>query len=520
MMKILNAEQMRAADAHAIHDLGIPSLELMENAATEVVKVIEERYPEQRRVLVVCGKGNNGGDGLAAARLLKLRGRNTSVVLLGKSVELKADPAINFTRAIAAQVPVEESTDAALLQMRLVDCDLVVDAIFGTGLMRAAEGAHAQAIEAINMSGKTVVAIDVPSGLSSDAGARFGPAVIARTTVALAALKYCHVLSPACACCGDVFVRDIGIPTESKVALTGSRHVAALLPDRIAESHKGAFGHALVIAGSNGKAGAAYLCGKAALRAGAGLATVVSPEKAQLAVASYGPEIMTEAAAGHPDYFGPEAFAGLIALAANKSVVAIGPGMGTHQETLALFKRFVSEADAPLVIDADGLNLLASDRSILLKRKPASTILTPHPGEMARLLGSTIAEVQNDRIAAAVGLSRDSRAIVVLKGYRTLIADPNGAVWVNPSGGPSLASGGTGDVLTGAIAGFVAQGLSLEDAAKVAVFAHGLTGNLWEREFPQQALNALDILSRWNEAIHRIRSDNDLDGEFFGFHEA
>jgi NAD(P)H-hydrate epimerase len=517
-MNILNAGQMRAADAHAIHDLGIPSMTLMENAASEVVKVIVERYPEKCRVLVVCGKGNNGGDGLAVVRLLKLRGWDASAVLLGKSSELKADPASNFARAIAMQVLVKESTDAALLQMRLVDSDLVVDAVFGTGLARAAEGAYAQAIEAINASGKTVVAIDVPSGLSSDTGARIGPAVIAHTTVVLAALKYCHVLAPACSYCGDVYVRDIGIPTESSVTLIGSREVAALLPNRIADGHKGTFGHALVIAGSKGKAGAAYLCGKAALRAGAGLVTVASPSGAQPAVASYGPEIMTESVAGHPDFFSAEAFSGLMELARDKNVVAIGPGVGTHTETLALFRKLIGEVEAPIVIDADGLNLLATDRSILLKRKPATTILTPHPGEMARLLGTTTAQVQNDRIAAALSLSRDSGAIVVLKGYRTVIADPKGHVRVNPSGGPALASGGTGDVLTGAISGFVAQGVSLEDAAQAAVFAHGLTGNLWGKKFPQQAMNALDILSHWNEAIHLIRTDKNLDGDYFGIH--
>lgn len=517
-MNILNAEQMQAADAHAIHDLGILSLTLMENAASEVVKVIVERYPEKRRVLVVCGKGNNGGDGLAVARLLKLRGWDASAVLLGRSTELKADPANNFARAVAMQVSVKESTDAALLQMRLVDSELVVDAIFGTGLTRAAEGPYAQAIEAINASGKTVVAIDVPSGLSSDTGARIGPAVIAQATVVLAALKHCHVLAPACVCCGELYVRDIGIPTESPVALIDSRDVAALLPNRFADGHKGTFGHALVIAGSNGKAGAAYLCGKAALRAGAGLVTVAAPSRAQLAVASYGPEIMTESVAGNPDFFSPEAFSELIVLAGNKSVVAIGPGIGTHQETLALFQRLVVEVEAPLVIDADGLNLLASDRSILRKRKARATILTPHPGEMARLLGTTTAQVQNDRIAAALSLSQDSGAIVVLKGYRTVIADPEGYVRINPSGSSALASGGTGDVLTGAISGFVAQGLSLGNAAQSAVFAHGLTGNVWERKFPQQAMNALDILAHWNEAIHFVRTDNNLNETFFGFH--
>lgn len=509
---------MRAADAHAINDLGIASLSLMESAAAEVVKVIVDRYPDKRHVLVVCGKGNNGGDGLAVARLLKALGWSPSVVLLGKSSDLNADPGHHFARAVAAQVPVKESTDGPLLQMHLADSDLVVDAIFGTGLARAAEGAFAQAIEAINASEKPVVSVDIPSGLSSDTGERIGPAVVARTTVALAALKYCHVLSPGCTHCGDLYVRDIGIPTTSPVTLTVSRDVAALLPKRATEGHKGDFGHALVMAGSNGKAGAAYLCGKAALRTGAGLVTIVSPQKAQIAVASYGPEIMTEPVAGNPDFFSAEALTRLRELVKDKSVVAIGPGIGTHTDTMAPFKQVVAETQAPLVIDADGLNLLAQDRSILLKRKPSTTVLTPHPGEMARLMGTTVEAVQHDRIDAARRLAQESGAIVVLKGYRTVIAEPGGRVTINPSGGSSLASGGTGDVLTGAIAGLIAQGLSPEQAARTAVFAHGLAGNLWEKKYPQQALNALDVLSLWNETVHLIRTDNRLDQSFFRFH--
>ncbi len=517
-MYVLNSDEMRAADAHAIQDLGIPSLVLMENAAARVADVIVARNPMPRPLCVVCGKGNNGGDGMATARLLQQRGWSPVVLLLGRAKDLKADPAENWSRAIDAGVSCRELEDVSALESCLSDSDLVIDALFGTGLSKPLDGIFSGAVQKINQSGKEVISIDVPSGVSSDSGELLGPAIRAQVTVALAALKYCHVLSPACRMCGETYVVDIGIPATSTTSIVHSDDLRRLLPHRKPDSHKGSFGHAAVVAGSTGKSGAAYMAGKAALRSGAGLVTVISPSAVQPVIATLGPEIMTEPAPGNPNYFDTKAGVDVLRLLEGKSAVAIGPGMGTAEDTKAFFQQIVPEIRCALVIDADGLNLAARDLSVLRKRKPLSTLLTPHPGEMARLLGATTQEIQKDRIGAAKKLASETQSIVVLKGYRTVLADPEGRVRINLTGGPALASGGTGDILTGVLAGFLAQGLATIDAAVCGVFLHGFVANLFEAEYPQQALNAMDILNYWNKAVHLTRTRKDLEDEYLNIH--
>jgi ADP-dependent NAD(P)H-hydrate dehydratase / NAD(P)H-hydrate epimerase len=520
MMKILNADEMRAADAHAIEDLKIPSLVLMENAATCVAEVLVKRDVPPSTLAIVCGKGNNGGDGLALARILNGRGWKPKVFLLAAAEELKADPAENWSRAVRSGVRCFEKVTPESLSQRLKDCDLVVDALFGTGLTKSLEGSNAFAVEILNQSGKEIIAIDVPSGLSSDTGEVIGPCVKAEVTVALASLKYCHVFAPACGYCGETYVVDIGIPvTEGcTVNIVRSRDVASLFPKRFPDSNKGSYGHVVVIAGSTGKSGAAYMVGKAALRAGAGLVTVVTPANVQSIVASLGTEIMTKAAAGDPDFFSTEAEVDVLGFVVDKNVVALGPGMGTEEATFSLLREIVPSIDALLVIDADGLNLLSRDISILKQRKPQTTLLTPHPGEMARLLGTDVIAIQKDRIGAARRLAGETDCIVALKGFRTVVADPSGQVWIHPTGGPSMATAGTGDILTGVVAGFAAQKIPLLDAALAGVFTHGFAGNLFESKFPQQALNAMDILQYWNETVHLVRTHRNLEGEYLKLH--
>jgi NAD(P)H-hydrate epimerase len=270
-------------------------------------------------------------------------------------------------------------------------------------------------------------------------------------------------------------------------------------------------------AGSLGKSGAAYMCGKSALRAGAGLSTVVSPASVQPIVAGYGPEIMTMVADGSLDFFSPNSLSQALDFAKDKSVIALGPGIGTHEQTWIFVKEFVERIEIPMVIDADGLNLIALDRSVLTKRKPGSTVLTPHPGEMARLLNTDAKKVQTYRMDAASHLATETRSIVVLKGYRTIIADTEGHMWINPTGGPALASAGTGDILTGVISSFIAQNIPVLQAAIAGVYVHGFTANLFEKEYPQQALNALDILSLWNKAVHIIRTDKNFESDYLNF---
>jgi NAD(P)H-hydrate epimerase len=387
--------------------------------------------------------------------------------------------------------------------------DLVVDALFGTGLTKPLQGMYSAAVQRMNRSGKEIVSIDVPSGLSSDSGALIGPAVKAQVTVCLAALKHCHLFSPASKMCGEVYVVDIGIPATSTTVVVRNSDVRRVLPHRSVDSHKGTFGHAVIVGGSTGKSGAPYLCGKSALRSGAGLVTIACPSGILQVVAGYGPEVMTFVADDAPE---------LVLFLVDKSAVGIGPGLGISSDAKKLFQAVVSEFQGPLVIDADGLNLLAGNLDLVKQRKKTSTILTPHPGEMSRLMSLETVHVQKDRIGAAKKLAMETGAIVVLKGYRTVIAHSDGKAWIVPTGGQALASAGTGDVLTGVITGFLAQGLKPLEAAIVGVYLHGLTSNLFEYKYPQQAMNALDIWDWWAGAVKLVRDEKDLESEYLKIH--
>ena len=508
-MYVLTAGQMREADTRAIQELKIPSLTLMENAAARVAEIILRKNAGPSRTLVVCGKGNNGGDGLAIARILKRYGWNVKVLLIGQSDDLKEDPAENWARALAAAVPCTEDPDGFEIEREIAESELIVDALFGTGLVKPLTDIHSSVVQKINRSGKEVVSVDVPSGLSSDSGLVLGPAIKATTTVALAALKHCHIVSPASKMCGEIHVVDIGIPAGSAACVVRSSDIRPVLPHRSADSHKGAFGHSVIIAGSMGKTGAAYLSAKSALRCGAGLVTIACPSAVQAVVAAYGPEIMTVAADDPSD---------AAVLLLDKTAVAIGPGLGTSDEARQLVQSVVAQYQGPLVIDADGLNHIAQDLKAIENRRISSTILTPHPGEMARLLNTDTATVQKQRQDMAQKLASLTGAVVVLKGYRTVVAHPEGKLWIVLTGGHALASAGTGDVLTGIITGFLSQRLKPLEAALAGVYLHGLTSNLFERKYPQQGMNALDVLDWWNEAVHIVRSGRDIESEYLKIH--
>lgn len=516
-MNIVNSREMQAADAHAIEVLGIPSIQLMEKAAAAVVRVVRKRRASPGSVAVVCGKGNNGGDGMAAARLLQMTGWQARVLLPDRASDLKPDPAVNWKRAVDAGISCIENVNPAGLARHMSECDLVLDALFGTGLTKPLDGRYAESVEAVNRSKREVGAIDVPSGLSGESGEVMGPAVRATWTVALAALKYCHVLEPACEFCGQVYAADIGIPTQSDTTLLRCREAAAGFPQRDAAAHKGVFGHAVIIGGSTGKSGAAYMAGKSALRAGAGLVTIASPSQAQMAIAAHGPEIMTLPLARNPHRFTLECVTEVLRFLEGKSAVAVGPGMGAEPEAQDFLRELLSGAALPAVLDADALNIVAREPSMLAARAPSTTVLTPHPGEMARLLGADTRIVQSGRLAAARKLAADLGCIVVLKGYRTIIAAPSGRACINPTGCQALASAGSGDILTGAVAALLAQGVSPWQAALTAVYTHGFAGNLFERQFPNQALNAMDIPALWNRAVHEI-CYGEMESEYLGLH--
>jgi NAD(P)H-hydrate epimerase len=506
-MKVLTAAQMRDVDRRTM-ELGIPGLILMENAGHRVVEFLAAKFAplDQQRVVILCGKGNNGGDGLVVARQLhtRFKPQRLDVVLAADPAELQGDAAENYRMLRVCGCPV-----ANRLTPEMREASLVIDALLGTGLKGPAAGDSLALIQEINTGfpRAKVVAVDIPSGLGSDSGAVPGESVRADYTVTFTAPKVGQVLPPACDRVGELHVCPIGSPASLFenddsifLSLVGPAMFRRLLQARTPGSHKGDFGHVLVVGGSRGKTGAAAMAGMAALRSGAGLVTVASAQSAVPVIASHAPELMTEAL--------PETAEGSIALAAfdqgllaglvrGKDVVAIGPGLGTHPETVAVVRLLAAEVPQYLVIDADGLNALAGSEF-----KGRNLILTPHPGEMARLAGKRPAEVQADRVAAARSFATGHGLTLVLKGQRTLIAFPDGRVWINPTGSPAMATGGSGDILTGMMAGLLAQApQEMEAAVAAAVYLHGRAGELGAAALGEQALIATDLLGFLPEAM-------------------
>jgi NAD(P)H-hydrate epimerase len=495
----LDARRMRAADAAAIRS-GVPSGVLMENAGAALAEALRRRFPEWRRVVVVCGPGNNGGDGLVAARLLALSGIGASVFTLGEPSAYRGDSAENLVRARAVGLsPVAlEGAGWRRLARALADGDGIVDALFGTGLTRPLSGNARRTVSAVNASGRPVAAADLPSGLSADGGAIPGPAVRAVLTVAFGAPKPCHLLPPASGLCGRLAVADIGIPRRVLAAraarfwLAEKEDVASLLPARPLESHKADFGRLAVIAGSRGKAGAAILAARGALRAGAGLVTLFCAESLAPLFVPALPEAMTEAL---PESHGAIAARGareaIRALAAFDAAV-VGPGLGTSAETVAFLETVLAGTRLPLVMDADALNAFAGRPGAIAKRR-APVVLTPHPGEAGRLLGRPARRIQADRLGAARALARSSHGVAVLKGAHTLVAEPRGDVVANPTGTPLLATAGSGDVLAGVVGALLCGGLAPRDAALAGVWLHGAAAEALEPRLSDAGLLAHEI---------------------------
>jgi ADP-dependent NAD(P)H-hydrate dehydratase / NAD(P)H-hydrate epimerase len=506
MIPVLHSKQMQAADRAAIAS-GVPSIELMENAAAALVSEIRSAYPDARRVAVVCGPGNNGGDGLAAARRLTAEGCSLSVFTLRAPEQYRGDAAENLARAREAGLEVR-SVEGRLrrLARELASHDIVLDALFGTGLTRALEGDAARMVAAINASGRPVVAADLPSGLSADSGELLGPCVAADVTVALAAAKHCHVLAPARSRCGRVIVEDIGISRrilerqKTSLRMTEENDIAAALPRRRPDAHKGDAGRLAILAGSRGKTGAAILAARGALRAGAGLVTVFCPEPLDLVVVSALAEAMTRRLPQDDGVLSAEAARPAADAIADLDAAAVGPGLGSGEGVVAVLRRIFS-SKLPLVCDADALNAFAGHPEAF-RRRPA-TVLTPHPGEAARLLGTTTRRVQSNRLAAAQKLAQAARAVVILKGAGSLIATPSGRVTVNPTGTPLMATAGSGDVLTGAVGALLAAGMEPETAAITAAYLHGAAGERLEERLGDAGLLASELA----DAIPEVRKE-------------
>jgi ADP-dependent NAD(P)H-hydrate dehydratase / NAD(P)H-hydrate epimerase len=489
-MKVLTAAEMREVDRHTI-EMGISGLVLMENAGHRVVEVLAGKFAPlaAQRILILCGKGNNGGDGLVVARQLYTRfhPRVLDVVLLADPADLKGDAAANYRMFEACGCPVLREIPAS------ARCaTMVLDALLGTGITGPATGRMLEGIRAINRDFPLakVVAVDIPSGMPSDSGEPVGECARADFTVTLTAPKLGQVMPPNCDHVGELVVGVIGSPPSlyesAPVSLVEPAMFRELLAPRPPWGHKGTFGHVLVVGGSVGKTGAPAMAGMAALRAGAGLVTVASAAEAIPQIAGHAPEIMTAPLNEN-----------LEDLAEGKTVIAIGPGLG-RDERAADLVRHAARLEQPMVIDADAL-LPGTDWQAGASRV---RILTPHPGEMSRLSGKPTAEIQKDRLAAAREFSTAQSVTLVLKGQRTLLAFPDGQVWINPTGTPALGTGGTGDILTGLIAGLLAQfPKRADEAAAAAVYLHGLAAQIGAREMGEQPFVATDILRYLPQAM-------------------
>lgn len=519
MLRALSAAEMRLADRITIEERGIPSLVLMENAAQAVTRRLSEEIPSiaGEKVVVLCGKGNNGGDGLAVARqLLQLWPRlDLTVAVFAELEALSEDTRANWDMLLAQDFSpqsVVSDTDWAALLPQIGDATVVVDALLGTGVRGPVRGLPARVIADINVGFRNarVVAVDMPSGLGSDSGEILGPAMRADRTVTFTAPKASQILGPACEHLGELSVARIGTAESVIDSLTGPRlllsepeDVGEYTAKREKSSHKGSYGHVLAVGGSQSKPGAILMAATAALRAGAGLVTVLTAAGAADEIIGTTPELMLEPATALSDgTLGPDALDAR--LFEGKTVAAVGPGIGRSEANAALVRAVVEACSLPLVIDADGL---AAVKGYDFRARSAATVLTPHPGEMGTLLGTNSAEVQKDRIGAARGLAEATGAYVVLKGDRSLIAAPDGDVVVNPTGTPGMATAGSGDILTGMVSSLLGQfpQLPVLRTVAAAVYLHGLAGELAAGRLGERGMLATDITSSVAAAMDRVR---------------
>ena len=513
-MKVVTAAEMRRIDQDTIEGIGIPGIVLMETAGSAIVRTIEQHYPTCQRIGILAGKGNNGGDGIVIARQLAHAGRDVNLFLVSPQESFTGEAHINLQIAKNLGLQIEEIlTDRETSLNQIASCELLVDAIFGTGLRGAVRDPIVAVINAINHLPTPILSVDLPSGLDADTGHPLGTCVQADRTVTIGLPKRGLLMHPGAELAGKLEVVDIGFPEQVvdaqdiKVHWTTATQASQWVPSRPPASHKGSYGRVLVVAGSTGMTGAAALASEAALRAGAGLATLATPKHLNPILEGLLPEVMTLPL--------PETEAGSLTVSATsailefaektKSVLAIGPGLSQHPETVSLVHQLIrenreQELGLRMVIDADGLNALAQERNILalLDRE---TVLTPHPGEMARLTGTSVSTLEKDRIHTAQQFASEHSLTLVFKGAPTVSADANGDAWINSTGNPGMATGGMGDVLTGVIAGLMAQGIASEKAAALGVYLHGLAGDIAAEVLGMHGLIASDVLKAVPQAF-------------------
>lgn len=504
-MRLLTADQMQELDRCAIEDCAVPGLVLMENAGRGAAQIVNDRYSLLRpgSVLVVAGKGNNGGDGYVIARHLENMGWNVQTLVLASRCEITGDAATNLNILESNQHPLHyalSNDEIAQFIDQLSDVALVIDAIFGNGLNSAVRGHYRYAIQRINAMVLPVVAVDMPSGCQGTTGEILAESIMADCSISFAFPKLGQVSFPACQFGGELFVVNIGMPhplqqtVSAQYVLVTDQVAATLLPQRPLGGHKGTFGHVLVVAGSTGKGGAAQMCAAAVLRSGAGLVTLATPDTIQPFIAPAIAEVMT---VGLPSECGGltcDCFETIRSLWHGKNVVALGPGLGQTETVKQLVRDIILHVPCPIVIDADALNALEGDFECLKKRLAKHVVVTPHPGEMARMTGLTIDEIQNHRAEVAGQFAKKWDIVVVLKGARTVIAAPDGRVWINSSGNSGMGSGGMGDILTGIIAGWLAQGVDLFNAVVLGVYLHGKSADQCMTHYGGAGYVATDLL--------------------------
>ncbi len=512
-MKLVTVEEMREIERRAIEEFGVPSLQLMEKAGRAVAEAVGEMLSHLpgKRVAIFAGRGNNGGDGFVAARYLLEEGIEVKTYLLGRKEEVKGDAEANLKRLTQPLIEIKEKKDLDKVRDDLVGVNLIIDALLGTGTRGEVKGIWKETIELLNQSGSPIISVDIPSGLEGNKGEPLGVCVKATRTVTMGLPKRGLVLYPGAEYAGELKIAAIGLPSEVlnnkslKANLLEGKDISSLFPPRKKDAHKGNYGHILILAGSTGFTGAAALASLGALRSGGGLVTLGVPRSLNFIMEVKLTEVMTKPL--------PETEAGSLSLEAEEEILqlaqrvdalVIGPGLSTHPETGELVRRLLAKINKPLVIDADGLNVLAGDISLLTK-SPAPIVITPHPGEMGQLTGKTIREVQSERLGVAQEVASQTGAVVVLKGAGTIISDREGEAYVNPTGNPGMASGGMGDVLTGMIASFIGQGLTEIEAAQAGVYIHGLAGDIAVESQGEIGLMATDLLDKIPQTIKRLQ---------------
>ncbi len=501
-MKAVTSQTMQELDRTTIEGFGVPGVELMERAGRTCAEIIDARYGigDDRSVVVFAGKGNNGGDGFVIARLLHDMGWNVTLLHHGGRDAVRGDALVNLQKVPQGVVQRDAAAESGPgIDELLAGATIVVDALLGTGLKSEVTGIYASSIARMNASDRPVVAVDIPSGVDATSGRILGMAVQAELTVTFALAKLGHILYPGTAYTGELLVTDIGIPGELAAAAPGVEYfdvarAAATIRRRSRVCHKGDNGHSLIIAGSTGKSGAAAMAANSAMRSGAGLVTLAVPESIHAILEMKSTEAMTVPLGDNGSgALSPAALPRIMDLLPGRDVVAIGPGVGQSGEAWRVVREIAATVRVPLVMDADALNAVAGQRDVIRTSPSPAVVMTPHPGEMSRLAGVTVAEVETDRLAAAERFAKDNGVYLVLKGARTVVAAPDGRLAVNSSGNPGMASGGMGDVLTGVITALLAQGYEPFAACCLGVYCHGAAADMVARDKGEIGLIATDV---------------------------